>query len=625
MLRRIALLLLLVMAGCGPNMNEADLPTLVPSSTPPPQAIDFWLPEAGALSLEDRFRDYRFSASQNDTIEVTAIGQELGLSLIDASGETLSTGVPLRAVIPANGEYTLRVQLLSGTAGTYEITLARVGERNPYLPTETPRPVTPTPTPPPFLALGTQQTVLTSTSPAFGAFNATDERHVYTFQGAQGSHVRLTMRRTSGTLDPLLTLYNPDGVAIAVDDNGGGGRTALINGARLPRDGVYGVVAAGNGQTGTYELTLESAPGAFPVTPVVDGVGLANAATEAPPLVLTPTLAPVVNGTLLLDHMPVQGVIDRAGGVQRMAIQGSSGDIVTIGLRPRGNFTPRLEVFGPSGGLVAEAVAGSPGEELLIPNFLISRGEPYIAFVTGVNDSTGEYVLSYGRGNTRENVRKGEIFPDRPYQSMMARVALRDVWFIVLNTGDMITASAVSDDGRFDPVMELIGPDGTVILSDDNSGGGLDATLSSFRAAVGGRYALRVRSATGTQVGSYSLIWRYIEAAPSPTPPLLVSDWFTVDDTVAADAPVTYPLQGSAGERVLIEVLAAPGSGLDAVLTLFNPAGEVLASDDDGGGNLNPRLLATIPADGLYQVEVAVYNTGNDPSGPFTLRVKRVY
>ena len=137
---------------------------------------------------------------------------------------------------------------------------------------------------------------------------------------------------------------------------------------------------------------------------------------------------------------------------------------------------------------------------------------------------------------------------------------------------------------------------------------------------------LRVRGASPQQLGAYSLVWRYIEAAPTPTPPLLVSDIFTANGAVGTNEVRAYPLQASAGERVLIEVDAAPGSDLDPIVTLRNPAGEVLAEADDpklpdGRDDLNPRLLTQIPADGVYTVEVGGYDDG----GNFIVRVKRVY
>ena len=93
-----------------------------------------------------------------------------------------------------------------------------------------------------------------------------------------------------------------------------------------------------------------------------------------------------------------------------------------------------------------------------------------------------------------------------------------------LEQGDIISAAATTDAVSFDPVLEVVAPDGSVLFTDDNGGGGQDANVPSVRANTAGLHMLRVRGASPGQLGAYSLVWRYIEAAPTPTPPLLVSD-----------------------------------------------------------------------------------------------------
>ncbi len=53
------------------------------------------------------------------------------------------------------------------------------------------------------------------------------------------------MISTSGSVDPVLTLFDPAGQAIATDDNSGGGTTALLRDIRLPVDGDYIIQALG--------------------------------------------------------------------------------------------------------------------------------------------------------------------------------------------------------------------------------------------------------------------------------------------------------------------------------------------------------------------------------------------
>lgn len=599
-----------------------ELPTRVPTFPPPPTNIQLNETVTGTLSSAIDEQQYRFIGTANTPITVVVQEGDVTLALTDESGQQIAQGIIEEQNLPTDSGYILSV---SGEAGTYEFSVEAVAPpptADP--PTATPLPVVvaiPTDTPSPLDDLGTFQATISSANPAFGAFNAPEERHVYTFQGAGDSFVRLEMQRTSGTVDPVLTLYTPDGTAIATDDNSGGGRTAFINGVQLPTDGVYTVLATGDGNSGTYEITLESSQEPYPVTPVTENGGVAAAPTQ-PPIVLTPTVESAVTGALLFDHVPQRASIDRVGGFDRFSIQVDAGETFTVGVVPEGDLRLRLDMLSPTGAIAQAVEAPQADGELVISNFVAQQSDPYTLFITEIGDTTGTYTVSFGRGDTREDIRQGQTVPDRTYESSIERRAIRDLWFLELSQGDIITADIGVTSGDLLPVLEFVAPDGSIGFSALSQPGDDTTEIPSVRANESGLYTLRVRGSTPIETGAYTLIWRYIEAAPTPTPQLLVSDLFAVDDTLPANEFLFYPLQGNAGERVLIEVEAVPGSELDAVVTLLNETGEAFAEDDDSGGNLNPRLLAQIPADGLYQVRVGSYSgTG----GTFILRVKRVY
>jgi hypothetical protein len=620
--RLMLLALAVALTACGAGPDSPTLPTLAPTLPPVPDPITFDAPTTGTLSDDNPSDEYRFFGEADVIIDVQVTEGTIGFALLNADRTPVLTALTGPFALPTDANYILQV---TGEPGSYVFTLSGTSPTPvPPTATRTPLPVVvaiPTNTPAPLSDLGTFQRAITSANPAFGAFNTPDERHVYSFQGAASLYVRLRMQRTSGTVDPILTLYAPDGTAIATDDNGGGGRTALIGNVQLPTDGVYSVLASGDGFVGTYEITLETAPEAYPVTPSVDGSGQVAAQPTQAPIVLTPTLAPGVTGGLLLDHAVTEGNIDRAGGFDRFSIAVSAGEVFSLGVLPDEGVQLRVDLINPNGSVAAAVEQPAADGELLISGFTPTLTGTYIAFVTDTGDTTGDYRISYGRGTTREDVRQGETFPDRQYSSEVARRAVRDVWFLRLNAGDLLTASVTRTAGTLDPVLEFVGPDGAVLFTADNATGATSAEIPTVRAPSNGLYQLRVRGTQANQLGAYSLVWRYIEAAPTPTPPLLVADLFAVDDTLPEQAFLYYPFQGYAGERVLIEVEAAPGSGLDAIVALLNEQGEAFAEDDDGGGNLNPRLLAQIPEDGIYQVRVGGYLSG----GGFILRVKRVY
>ena len=90
-----------------------------------------------------------------------------------------------------------------------------------------------------------------------------------------------------------------------------------------------------------------------------------------------------------------------------------------------------------------------------------------------------------------------------------------------------------------------------------------------------------------------------------------------------------YRFDGKAGQRVVCEVVAARyGSGLDAMLTLYDDRGRTLAASDDvpAGDNkassTDSHFEHTLPADGVYYLSVIdAHDEGGSAHG-YMLRVK---
>lgn len=84
-----------------------------------------------------------------------------------------------------------------------------------------------------------------------------DVDHFY-FLGQAGDRLTLRANRSSGSLDPYVELLDRTGARVAVNNNGGGGVNALINGYTLLRNELYVVrvlTAPGTSTTGGYQLT----------------------------------------------------------------------------------------------------------------------------------------------------------------------------------------------------------------------------------------------------------------------------------------------------------------------------------------------------------------------------------
>jgi uncharacterized repeat protein (TIGR01451 family) len=107
-----------------------------------------------------------------------------------------------------------------------------------------------------FRTIGNNQTLFGQITPAGDVDN-------YYYFGTAGQRLTLYMNRTSGSHDPYLELFSPNGFRVAFNDNGGGGVNALINGYLLPQNGLFRIRARSvNNFTGNYQLisSTESVP-----------------------------------------------------------------------------------------------------------------------------------------------------------------------------------------------------------------------------------------------------------------------------------------------------------------------------------------------------------------------------
>lgn len=77
-----------------------------------------------------------------------------------------------------------------------------------------------------------------------------------------------------------------------------------------------------------------------------------------------------------------------------------------------------------------------------------------------------------------------------------------------------------------------------------------------------------------------------------------------------------YTFEGQAGQQVTIEMTS---DEIDAYLILLSPDGRDLAQDDDGGGDTNARLTATLPASGEYTILANSYAPGE--AGRYNLQL----
>lgn len=614
-----------------PSNANLTLPTLaqLPSPDPnlpptlQPDLIDFWIPVQGQLTVGTP-SSWRFVGQLGDNITLRAIasGITTTLTLQGTDGNPIATGESIEAILPSSGLYTVHIE--GDQSGVYELGLGYADRPNPNDATAVPA-VVGVPTPAvPFEGRGTFISSITSNNTIGGQLSESDQNHIYTFDGVAGEFVQIELNRVSGTIDPVITVYDPEGIPMAIDDNSGGERNAILRNIQILNDGLHTIQVNGDGFPGNYSLRLFVNSQAVPVTPTT----LPTPTPTATLNLLNPSPVPLQLGNRLEDHQLVLGILDRPGDVVIHPFYLGVGQIVTIGVSPAigSQIRPRIEVLNPEGEIVATATASTSnagGDALITPLFADIEGV-YQIFVTGEDNVIGEYVIGFGGGSTWLNVIRGTVSADTGVEAIIERRGQRDAWLVALGEGDIISAAvSANDNSALDPILELVPVDdpSTIIAIDDNGGGDFNPLLNNIRITESGAYYLRIKASQAATIGSYTLIWRYVNRAPTATPFPATSPLLTVDDFVTDHSYNFYPFQGSAGQTIRVEVVASDDSLLDPIVALVGVDGDVIMEVDDSEGDLNSRFTMTLPEDGTYNIRVNGYLS----EGAFELTVQELF
>lgn len=170
---------------------------------------------------------------------------------------------------------------------------------------------------------------------------------------------------------------------------------------------------------------------------------------------------------------------------------------------------------------------------------------------------------------------------------------LSDTYSFEAEAGQIVSVQA----GGYPTLRDvaLIAPDGTE-LGRGYPNYSPDAYIYMQTLSQGGTYQVVVR---GNEAGTYEVIVRLRE-----TPELSIND--SIQDYFYPDvAELDYTFNADAGQIV---TLRATSESIDTTLALIAPDGEVIAEDDDSGGNLQPRLSEfVLPQTGQYRLIVRRY------------------
>ncbi|MBI5667051.1 MAG: PPC domain-containing protein [Chloroflexi bacterium] len=411
-------------------------------------------------------------------ISVTATGGSLDpvLSLQDASGQVLfnlddsqgSRDITIEALrVPQSGRYTLVVgrfgYRLGSTSGDYNLRLERIGVSSAS-----------------GSALRYGDSVINTIS------NMTPQLF-YSFRARRGEIVNIRMERVSGNLDPYLQVVDSNAFLLADNDDvpGTGSLDATITGLLIERDGTYVIKATRYGEaagtsTGRFVLTLQEA----------DDSGLGNSAQAAIPI----NLGDTVQGEITADDIN-----------RYYAFEAKANDLITVRMTRLTGSLDSFLILANAGlqQLSADDDSGG-GQNAKIENFLVPADGLYYLIASRFDGDTGTTTGSY----RLELQSLGSAFEDVPEDvqrisygtTVTGRIddQTPEVTFAFWGfQGDAISIALNRGDGDLDPAVRLLDADGSLLASDDDSGGGQNARIARYVLPRSGPYTIRATRFSG--------------------------------------------------------------------------------------------------------------------------------
>jgi Metallo-peptidase family M12/Bacterial pre-peptidase C-terminal domain/Domain of unknown function (DUF4214) len=311
----------------------------------------------------------------------------------------------------------------------------------------------------------------------------------YTFDATMGQQISITLNQTSGNLDPYLYLIGPDGFVVDQAEFGSAGfnaripETANAGVLTLPQTGRYTIEATSSspGQTGGYELIFSVSTCTLSASVSAQHFSAGGGSA---------TLNVGVSGSCLGYSI----VSDPATGGANWILLSEGG-----GSGPR-SFSFNISANGGTAGrrsfiLIAPSGANSDIAGLRIPITQSGTGpDCSVTPISAGQTINGELTTSDCESPVR--VANG-LRTDRYTFNAAAGQQVA----ITLNT----TLSAPLSD----PFLTLIGPNGVVLLTDDDSGGGTDSRIPGgtgmLTLGVPGTYTIEVSSFNPNQTGTYAV------------------------------------------------------------------------------------------------------------------------
>lgn len=417
----------------------------------------------------------------------------------------------------------------------------------------------------------------------------------HTFEGSAGDVISALV---TGSFDNYLELFAPDGSLIADDDDSAGGVQAGLTEVVLPETGTYALVVTGFSppDVGDYSLSL-----------ALQGQVNITVANEPPSTI---AYGDTVEGVLNPDNLA------------SVTFTGAAGDIITIVVDAA--FDGRLELFDPSNVSLTTDDDNGIGLNPLIQDYPLSSSGDYRIDLTGVGvtDAT-DFSLTLTNNPDAITTTGPSTTPVATTPDDENRLAYGDSVVAALTVGstanyhfgatqdDVVSISVTAED--FDGFVELYGPDGSLLISDDDTGGNLNPLIQDFTIPQTGEYQIVYSSFGGQGSGDYTLTLTGTGQGATASTDGVAQTILSLDSSLrgslTAGGASEYVFNGEANFIVSLSVAALdPFGSLDAYVEIYQPNGNLWLSDDDSGWQYNPALIGiTLPESGTYRVVITSF------------------
>ncbi|MCL4877401.1 MAG: pre-peptidase C-terminal domain-containing protein [Anaerolineae bacterium] len=381
--------------------------------------------------------------------------------------------------------------------------------------------------------------------------------------------------------DASLELMDPSGVVIASDDDSGGDLQPLIDAVQLPADGTYTIAVMGF-----------NSDDAGPFTIIFSELGLS----------LTPVNQSISYGETIEGFLP-------AGQTATYTFTANAGDIISVEVTS--SFDAFVQVLDSAGSVIAEDDDSGGNLQPFINRVELPAAGNYQIVLSGFGpDANGNYSLVLTSSSPVAEV--GSITYGETVEGTLVGGTTTSYTF----EGSANEVITVEVGTPFDAYLELQNANGELLTADDDSGGDLQPAIINFTLPETGTYRLVLSGFSAFDEGPFSMTLSLGETVISGGG-TTISYGETIETTLENGGKPEFNFTGTQGDVVTISINAP----FDGLMELYDESGTLVASDDDSGGDLNPKIENfTLPSSGVYTITISAF--GGNASGSFTITLQ---